>query len=85
MSFRIKRLVTTSPETCPGIRDFIRPTMKYIKCHVCGGDVEIWSDEEKGVCLDCGAEWARPDEEASCLEYCEYADKCREIINSKKR
>jgi hypothetical protein len=47
--------------------------------------VEIWSDEEKGVCLDCGAEWARPEKDASCLEYCEYADKCREIINSKKR
>jgi hypothetical protein len=59
--------------------------MSYVKCHSCGGDVEIWSDEEKGVCLVCGAEWARPDKEASCLDYCEYANKCREIINSKKR
>jgi DNA-directed RNA polymerase subunit RPC12/RpoP len=29
--------------------------MAYVKCHVCGGTVEIWSDEDAGVCLDCGA------------------------------
>lgn len=73
----------TSPETCPGLRDFLRPTMKYVECHVCGGDVEIWSDEDVGVCIDCGAEWRRPDRIASCLEYCEYADKCREIIRAR--
>lgn len=49
MSFRIKRPTPTSPQTCPGIRDFIRPTMTYVKCHVCGGDMEIWSDEDVGV------------------------------------
>lgn len=47
--------------------------------------MEIWSDEDKGVCLDCGAEWERTDREVSCLEYCEYADKCRGIIMSKRR
>jgi len=70
----------SSPETCPGIREFIRPTMRYVKCHVCGGSVEIWSDEDVGVCLECKAEWLKPDENASCLEYCDYADKCKEII-----
>jgi hypothetical protein len=45
--------------------------------------VEIWSDEDAGVCLDCGAEWKRAEENASCLDYCEYADKCREIIKAR--
>jgi len=81
VSFR--RPAPTNPLTCPGIRDFIRPTMTYVKCHVCGGDVEIWSDEGVGVCLECGAEWRRPDENASCLEYCEYAERCREIIRAR--
>ncbi len=58
--------------------------MRYVKCDVCGGNVEIWSDEEEGVCLDCGATWKRPEQEASCLSYCEYADKCREIIKAKQ-
>ena len=84
MSFRIMRPAVTNPQTCPGIRDLIRPTMKYVKCHGCGGDVEIWSDEETGLCLDCGAEWQRPEKEASCLDYCDYADQCREIIASKR-
>ncbi len=73
-----------TPATCPGIDKFIRPTVRYLKCHICGGDVEIWSDEETGICLNCGAEWRPPKEEASCLEYCEYADKCREIIRATK-
>jgi A2L zinc ribbon domain len=73
-----------SPETCPGLRDFLRPTLAYVKCHVCGGNVEIWSDENVGICTECGAEWKRPDKNSSCLDYCEYADKCRGIIESGK-
>lgn len=79
-----KRPTPSSPEACPGIRDLLRPTMKYVKCHACGGAVEIWSDEGEGECLDCGAKWVKPDRENSCLEYCEYADKCRELIASRK-
>ena len=73
----------TSPATCPGIKDFIRPTMKYVKCHVCAGSVEIWSDEDTGFCLDCGAEWQSSNENSSCLEYCDYADKCKELIRAR--
>lgn len=85
MTFWIRRPKPTNTQTCPGIKDFVRPTMKYVKCHGCGGDVEIWSDEDTGICLDCGVEWVRPVKEASCLDYCDYADQCREIINSSKR
>ena len=81
----MRRPEVTSAETCPGIKDFIRPTMKYVKCHSCVGSVEIWSDEDAGVCLDCGATWARPEKGASCLDYCEYADQCREIIEARKK
>jgi hypothetical protein len=71
-------------QSCPGIKDFVRPTVKYVKCHVCGGRVEIWSDENEGYCIDCNSEWKTPDESASCLEYCEHADKCRSIIEREK-
>ena len=80
---KVRRPLPSNPLTCPGIKDFIRPTMAYVKCHSCGGSVEIWSDENKGVCLDCGSEWKRTEEGASCLEYCEYADKCREMIKAR--
>lgn len=74
-----------NPQTCPGLRDLLQPNLAYVKCHVCGGNVEIWSDEDTAVCDECGAEWKRPDKSAACLEYCEYADTCRGIIESRKR
>jgi hypothetical protein len=74
-----------NPQTCPGLRDFLQPKPSYIKCHVCSNDLEIWSDENKTVCPECEAEWKRPDSNASCLDYCEFADKCRGIIETKKR
>jgi hypothetical protein len=74
----------TTRNTCPGIRDFLRPTVRYVKCHVCGGDVEIWSDESEGVCITCGSLWTQPDENASCLDYCEYAEQCKHIIENQR-
>ncbi|HDJ22125.1 MAG TPA: hypothetical protein ENF19_02860 [Candidatus Bathyarchaeota archaeon] len=70
---------------CPGIEDFVRPRVEYQVCPECGGRLEYWSDEERGVCLDCGFEVAKENPTPSCLEYCEYADKCRGIILSKRR
>ncbi len=52
----------TNPQNCPGIRDFIRPTMRYAKCYERGGDLEIWSDEDSGFCSDGNAEWTKQDE-----------------------
>ena len=73
-----------NPATCPGLREFLRPTLSYVKCHVCGGNVELWSDEDVGVCTECNAEWRRPDKNNACLDYCEYADQCRSIIDLRK-
>jgi len=81
----MKKLSELTPKTCPGISKFIRPTMTYVKCHVCGSDIELWSDEDVCTCPKCEAEWRRPDKDASCLEYCEYADKCREIIRTQTK
>ena len=69
---------------CPGIEDFVRPSVAYEVCVSCGGRVEIWSDEDSGLCSDCNAEWTKPDKEVSCLDYCEYAETCQEIIETRK-
>ena len=74
-----------NPETCPGLRDFLQPKPSYTNCHVCGADLEVWSDEDQTTCSSCGAEWKRPDENAACLSYCQYADKCRAIIAERKK
>jgi len=64
--------------TCPGLDNFVRPKPEYITCPNCGSEVEIWTDEEETVHENCGAKVSR--KVLSCLEWCEYADKCREII-----
>ena len=71
-------------ESCPGIKDFLRPKPEFIQCPNCAGSVEIWSDEESAICEICEKEVKRPEKEASCLEWCEFADKCKAIIASKK-
>ncbi len=73
-----------NPQSCPGLRDLLRPTPSYVECHSCKSEVEIWSDEDSTICDSCGTEWKKPDENASCLTYCEYAGKCKDIIATKK-
>ena len=71
-------------KTCPGINKFVRPTPSFFTCPYCGGEVEIWSDETSGICDSCEKDVPRPNKEVSCLDWCEYADKCKEFIESKK-
>lgn len=68
--------------TCPGINKFVRPTPEYLTCPKCFTHVEIWSDEEEARCHKCGAMVSR--EIASCLDYCEFASKCKKIIEEKR-
>jgi hypothetical protein len=74
-----------SENYCTGIEDFVCPSVEYMVCEECGGRVEIWSDEDEGECLDCGAKYVKKEGIPSCLEYCEYAMRCKGIIMSRKR
>jgi hypothetical protein len=74
-----------NPQTCPGLCEFLQAKPSYITCHVCHGELEIWSDEDRTTCQSCDVGWKRPGKSAACLEYCEYADKCRGIIESRKK
>jgi anaerobic ribonucleoside-triphosphate reductase len=60
------------------------PTPSFLKCPQCGSDVEIWSDEEKVQCPTCGIIVSRGKVQ-SCLDWCEYADKCKDLMEAKKR
>jgi len=71
-------------ESCPGIKKFLRPKPEFIQCPYCAESVEIWTDEDTAICEICEKEVSRHEKEASCLDWCEFADKCREIIKNKK-
>ena len=81
----MKVMEDRNPESCPGIKNFLRPKPEFITCPNCAGSVEIWTDEETAVCDICGQTVGRPEKSNSCLDYCEFADKCRAIINSQKQ
>ena len=68
--------------TCPGISNFIRTKPEFITCSICRSEVEIWTDETETECSNCGAKVSR--DMQSCLDWCEYADKCKEIIAQKR-
>jgi uncharacterized paraquat-inducible protein A len=68
--------------TCPGLNDLLRPKPEFLPCPNCGANVEIWTDEKEAECPNCGIRVSR--ETQSCLDWCEYADKCRKIIAEKK-
>jgi hypothetical protein len=77
-------LPSSDPKSCPGIKNLLRPKPEFFTCPNCSSSVEIWSDEDSGVCDICGRKVKRREKDASCLDWCEFADTCREIIKSKK-
>jgi len=69
-------------QTCPGLDNFLRPKPAYITCPNCGGTTEIWTDEDETECMNCGSKVSKRVQ--SCLDWCEYADKCKQIIAQRK-
>lgn len=62
------------PGSCPGATTIFRPKLEIVSCPFCGADMERWTDEIKGICENCGKEVIF--EIDSCVQWCEYADKC---------
>lgn len=60
---------------CPGSRSLRDPIPEYIPCPRCGQEVEIWSDEVKGLCTQCKLPVFR-EKQPSCIDWCPYATKC---------
>ncbi|MGQ9470038.1 MAG: hypothetical protein ACUVTD_09540 [Nitrososphaerales archaeon] len=56
---------------CPGAVD-LRLEVKL--CPVCEREIEIFSDEFKVQCPNCGSELFR--DNASCIDWCPYAKRC---------
>jgi len=77
-------LTEKNTTSCPGISQFMQPLPSYLKCPKCHGDVEIWSDEEEAPCPKCGTVVSRGKLQ-TCLDWCEFADKCRDLIESKRK
>ena len=62
-------------KSCPGSRTIREPRPEYMKCSGCGKEVEIWTDELKATCRNCGTKVYRA-QQASCIEWCPHAKEC---------
>ena len=60
---------------CPGAKFLRQPKPEMFDCPSCGEEVEIWTDEIRGVCSACGRVMFR-DGYMSCLEWCKFAQEC---------
>lgn len=60
---------------CPGSQSFSQPHPESIQCPSCDAEVEIWSDEVKATCSECGKVFMREGEQ-TCLDWCRYTKEC---------
>ncbi len=60
---------------CPGYYNAIQTRPEEIICPVCGTDNEIWSDEMKVKCYNCGAECSKA-KAPVCADWCGFAGTC---------
>ena len=65
----------TMDKSCPGSRSIREPKPEYMPCPDCGKEVEIWTDELKATCRNCGGKVLRA-QQASCIEWCPHAKEC---------
>jgi len=68
---------------CPGVKDLVRPQIIIRTCPVCGEEVEFFDYETEQKCPQCGKTLYR-EATASCVTWCQYADKCINDLESKR-
>lgn len=59
---------------CPGSGAVRTPELKTKTCPVCGGDIDLFSNEARAVCDACG--FVAYNETLTCLQWCRYARNC---------
>lgn len=67
-------------DKCPGSGGIRTPVPTLKKCPECGEEVEIWSNELKAKCTQCGATVFR-EAIPSCIDWCPAA---REYLSEEK-
>ena len=59
---------------CPGTDKLRNPTISEKICPVCGNTIEIFSTDTEVACEKCG--FVAYNDELSCIQWCQYAEKC---------
>ena len=62
------------PDHCPGAANLRTPTLAIKKCPQCGNEVEVFSNDLKVTCDNCG--FVIYNDIISCIQWCRYAKEC---------
>ncbi len=62
------------PDHCPGAANLRTPTLSIRKCPQCGEEVEIFSNDLKVRCPNCG--FLIYNDVQSCIQWCKFAKEC---------
>jgi len=61
-------------DRCPGAANIRTPKLSMKKCPQCGEEMELFSDDIRVTCSNCGfVIW---NDIASCVQWCRYAKEC---------
>ncbi|HOV67068.1 MAG TPA: hypothetical protein PLI31_01760 [Methanoregulaceae archaeon] len=61
-------------DRCPGAAQIRTPTLEIRHCPRCGEEIEVFSNDRRGVCSACGFEILNDIQ--SCVQWCRYAREC---------
>src|SRR5208337_4218293 len=59
---------------CPGAANLRTPTLSVRKCPLCGGEVELFSNDISVKCSKCG--FVVYNDIESCVQWCKHAKEC---------
>jgi ribosomal protein S27E len=61
-------------DRCPGAANLRTPTLTIKRCPQCGAEVEVFSNDVKVACSECG--FVVYNDAKSCIRWCRYAKEC---------
>ena len=69
---------------CPGLdtRYWKDGDIFEVLCPECGDKVEFFKDDSQRKCPGCGNLFFNPKVKTDCLQYCKFADNCKELLNN---
>lgn len=68
---------------CPGVDTMFwkEDDIFEIPCPECGKNIEFFKDDSSRKCSGCEKTFFNPRIKTDCLEYCKFADQCKELLN----
>lgn len=55
-----------------------------VPCPNCGATIEFFKDDSSRKCSNCKEKFFNPRIKTDCLQYCKFADSCKELFSKER-